>query len=129
MGFTFLEANQLVVDCTDRTLTKKDNGNLVRCLPVQDAGRPTHMQGDDFMIQRFAVEGCPPPFPKKHFSGDAAYDFFAPKDIHLRPGERTTIDTAIACHFPKGTWCLLKERSGLAHRYGIHLLGGVIDGN
>ena len=81
------------------------------------------------MIQRFAVEGLPPPFPKKHFAGDAAYDFFAPKEIHLHPGERATIDTAIACHFPKGTWCLLKERSGLAHRYGIHLLGGVVDGN
>ena len=26
-------------------------------------------------------------------------------------------------------WCLLKEKSGLAHRYGIQLLGGVVDGN
>ena len=39
------------------------------------------------------------------------------------------MDTGLACAFPKGTWCLLKEKSGLAHRYGVMLLGGVIDGN
>ena len=55
--------------------------------------------------------------------------FFAPKEIRLCPGERATVDTAVACNFPAGTWCLLKERSGLAHCYGIHLLGGVVDGN
>ena len=129
MGFTFLEANRLVVDCTERTLTQKGSGSQVRCLPVQDARQLGHPQRNDFVIQRFAVEGCLPPFPKKHFSGDAAYDFFAPREIRLRPGERATIDTAVACRFPKGTWCLLKERSSLAHRYGIHLLGGVVDGN
>ena len=26
-------------------------------------------------------------------------------------------------------WLLLKEKSGLAHRYGLQLLGGVVDGN
>ena len=39
------------------------------------------------------------------------------------------MDTGIACRFPRGTWCLLREKSGLAHRYGIQLLGGVVDGN
>ena len=129
MGFTFLEANRLVVDCTERTLTQKDSGSQVKCFPVEDACRLVHQQQKDLVIQRFAVERCLPPFPKKHFVGDAAYDFFAPKEIRLRPGERATIDTAIACHFPTGTWCLLKERSGFAHRYSIHLLGVVVDGN
>ena len=37
MGFTFLEANQLLVDCTSRTLTMKDGRGQVKCLPLQAA--------------------------------------------------------------------------------------------
>ena len=37
MGFTFLEDNALLVDCTDRTLTKKGCGSQVKCLPLQEA--------------------------------------------------------------------------------------------
>ena len=81
------------------------------------------------MVQRFPVNGSLPPYPAKKFSGDAAYDFFAPTTLRLQPGERLTVDTGIACHFPRGTWCLLREKSGLAHRYGVQLLGGVVDGN
>ena len=39
------------------------------------------------------------------------------------------MDTGVACHFPRSTWLLLKEKSGLAHRYGVQLLGGIVDGN
>ena len=91
--------------------------------------RPTQPHHDALVTQRFSIQGCLPPFPAKKFSGDAAYDFFAPTDIHLRPGARCTVDTGIACQFPRGTWLLLKEKSGLAHRYGLQLLGGVVDGN
>ena len=34
MGFTFLEDNKLVVDCTEQTLTQKDSGSQVKCLLV-----------------------------------------------------------------------------------------------
>jgi len=144
MGFTFLEANGLLVDCTSRELTTKDGGRPVKCLPVQTASadppvpsagvsppacHPTQSQPEALIVQRFPVAGCLPPYPAKKFSGDAAYDFFAPADIHLQPGERLTVDTGIACHFPRDTWCLLREKSGLAHRYGVQLLGGVVDGN
>ena len=100
-------------------------------IPAQKGGvsyQPVHAQLDSVVVQQFPVEGHLPPLPKKHFSTDAAYDFFAPREIHLRPGARATINTAVACHFPRGTWCLLKEHSRLAHQYGIQLLGGVIDG-
>ena len=136
MGFTFLEDNQLLVDCTSRTLTMKDGGGHVKCLPVQTdvanllpSCQPTQSHAEALVVQRFPVEGCLPPYPAKKFPSDAAYDFFAPAEIRIRPGERVTIDTGVACHFPHGSWCFLKEKSGLAHRYGIQLLGGVIDGN
>ena len=35
MGFTFLEANQLLVDCASWTLTMKDGSRHVKCLSVQ----------------------------------------------------------------------------------------------
>ena len=125
MGFTFLEANQLVVDCNDRALTRKGRGATVTCCPVQDGNRVA----DRVQVQRFRIQGQFPPYPRKRFPADAAWDFFAPTDIRIRPGDRVTIDTGMACAFPKGTWCLLKEKSGLAHRYGLMVLGGVIDGN
>ena len=34
MGFTFLEDNQLLVDCDGRVLTTKGEGETVRCCPV-----------------------------------------------------------------------------------------------
>ena len=135
MGFPFLEDNQLIVDCIARRLTRKDGTGHVRCLPVQTTedtcplNRPAPTHPDAFVVQRFPVQGCLPPCPAKKFSGDAAYDFFAPTAIHLRPGARCTVDSSIACQFPRGMWLLLKEKSRLAHRYGLQLLGGVVDGN
>ena len=83
------------------------------------------------MTQRFSIQGCLPPLPfAKKFSGDAAYDFFArPRTSTFAPGARCTVETGIACQFPRGMWLLFKEKSGLAHRYGLQLLGGVVDGN
>ena len=91
MGFTFLEDNQWVVDCTARTLTMHGGAKQVKCLPVQAASaqcdlaiptqkggilcQPVHEQLDSVVVQRFPVDGHLPPLPKKHFSTDAAYDF------------------------------------------------------
>ena len=114
MGFTFLEDNKLLVDCASKTLTMKDGGGQVKCLPVQadssgsifqpmdglPSCQPTRIQSDVLMVQRFPVDGCLPPCPAKKFSGDAAYDFFAPTAIRLNPGERRMVDTGIACNFP-----------------------------
>ena len=44
-------------------------------------------------------------------------------------GDRVTINIGIAYQFPQDRWCLLKERLGPAHRYGLTVLGGVLDGN
>ena len=39
------------------------------------------------------------------------------------------MNMGMACHFAHGTWLLLKEKSGLARRYGIQLLRGVVHEN
>ena len=138
MGFTFLKANRLLVGCTSRELTTKHSGKQVNCLPLQTDSatstiippscHPIQSPPDALVVQHFPIVGCLPPYPMKKFSGDATYDFFAPITIHLQPGEHLIVDTSIACHFPLNTWCLLCEKSSLAHRYGIQLLGGVVDG-
>ena len=102
MGFTFLEDNRFLVDCTSRTLTPKDGGRQVKCLQVQTAAPdpaihpaevtssccPTQSPPTDLVVQRFPIQHYLPPLPAKKFAGDAAYDFFAPTEIRLHPGER-----------------------------------------
>ena len=37
------------------------------------------------------------------------------------------MDLGVSCAFPKSTWFQLKEKLGLAYKYGLSILGGVID--
>ena len=46
---------------------------------------------------------------------------------YLRPGERITLDTGLSVEIPDGYALILKDRSGLAAKNGIHVLAGVID--
>lgn len=41
-----------------------------------------------------AEEGCE--LPRRSTIGSAAYDFFAPEDIHLIPGQWTDVDTGVS---------------------------------
>ena len=54
---------------------------------------------------------------------------FAPRSIHIRLGQRTLVDTGLACTFLRNHWCLLKDKSSLALRHGLTVLGGVVDSN
>ena len=45
----------------------------------------------------------------------------------LIPGERALVPTGLAAIIPVGYWVKFHERSGLASKSGIHILGGVID--
>lgn len=128
MGFRFLEDNKLAVDSMVRKLTNKDGKGHVKCLLVQTSidapplHRPLQPHPNALVVQRFPVEGHFPPYMVKKFSGDILYDFFAPTEICLRPGECYTVDTRVSCQFSPGTWFLLEEKSGLAHRYGLPFL-------
>lgn len=61
--------------------------------------------------------------------GDAATDIRADEEVTLKPGERHNVITNIKLLTPPGYSCVFKERSGLAGKQGIEVLGGVIDPN
>lgn len=45
----------------------------------------------------------------------------------LKPGERRVFHTGLKIAIPTGYGCIIKDRSGLAVKQGIHVLAGVID--
>lgn len=47
--------------------------------------------------------------------------------ILLRPGERRLFKTGIAIALPKNTYARIAPRSGLANKYGIDVMAGVVD--
>jgi dUTP pyrophosphatase len=61
--------------------------------------------------------------------GDAGLDLYATEASELRAGMRAAVPTGIAFEIPDGYVGLVWGRSGLASRFGIVELGGVIDSN
>ena len=61
---------------------------------------------------------------------DAAWDLFYPSNLEpitLAPGERKLCETSLSGIIEDGYWVKFHDRSGLANKYGITVLGGVID--
>ena len=69
--------------------------------------------------------------PTRATSGSAGYDFKAPCDIMLEPGESTKIPTGIRVKIEDGWWLGCLPRSGLGFKYRMQLDNtlGVIDGD
>jgi len=67
--------------------------------------------------------------PVRKREGDAGLDLYSVEDVNLNPGEWKAISTGIAVEIPKGYVGLIKDRSGLALKYALHCLAGVIDEN
>jgi len=67
--------------------------------------------------------------PQRGTSGSAGYDFYAPYDIRLAPGESTRIPTGIRAEIAEGWVLMLFPRSGLGFKYRLQLNNtvGVID--
>lgn len=69
--------------------------------------------------------------PKKKSAKAAGFDFHADLGLGgqlvLYPGRRLLIPTGISCATPANTYLRLAPRSGLADKYGIQVLAGVID--
>ena len=59
--------------------------------------------------------------------GDAGYDIVTPTDIQILPGQRKLIEVGFALEIPDGYVALIKEKSGLAVKKGLQVMGGVID--
>lgn len=69
--------------------------------------------------------------PKRSTKKSAGYDFFAPFDIFLKPGEDIKIPTGIRSYMGDGEVLLAFPRSGLGFKYYTRLANtlGIIDGD
>ncbi|HQL11928.1 MAG TPA: dUTP diphosphatase [bacterium] len=65
--------------------------------------------------------------PNYVIKGDAGLDLYSLEDYVLKPGERKVFFTGIKMEFSKRYYARIAPKSGLALKYGIDTLGGVID--
>lgn len=67
--------------------------------------------------------------PKRATIGSAGYDFYAPFDIELKPGETIKVPTGIRVKINEGWVLTLYPRSGLGFKYRLQLNNtvGIID--
>ncbi len=67
--------------------------------------------------------------PKRATTGSAGYDFFAPYDFTLNPGEEITIPTGIRAEIDPSYVLMIFPRSGLGFKYRLSLNNtvGIID--
>lgn len=67
--------------------------------------------------------------PKRATVGSAGYDFYAPIDIELKPGETILVPTGIKCRIDEGYVLMLYPRSSMGFKYRMQLDNtvGVID--
>ena len=67
--------------------------------------------------------------PKRATSGSAGYDFYAPVDLTIRPGETVKVPTGIRARMDEGWVLMIFPRSGLGFKYRLMLDNtvGVID--
>ena len=72
--------------------------------------------------------------PDKNNASDSGYDFFIVKDkdfndetFVLEAGKRKVFSTGISLELPTNYGMLMKDRSSVAVRDGLHVVAGVID--
>ena len=67
--------------------------------------------------------------PKRATVGSCGYDFFAPFDFTLNPGDSINIPTGIRCSIEEGWFLAIVPRSGLGFKYRLQLNNtiGIID--
>ena len=65
--------------------------------------------------------------PTKGSKYSAGFDLYSPIDTVVKANDRLLIDTKIQINFPYGCYGRIAPRSGLALKYGIDVLAGVID--
>jgi dUTP pyrophosphatase len=65
--------------------------------------------------------------PKYAHPGDAGMDLYSLETHVLKPLERHEFALGFAIELPKGFVALIWDKSGLAFKQGLHVLGGVVD--
>ena len=61
--------------------------------------------------------------------GDAGLDLYSREEVVLKPGERHLFKLGFAIEIPSDMVALIWDRSGMATKFGIHSMAGVIDSN
>lgn len=59
--------------------------------------------------------------------GDAGLDLYSSEDTVLEPGQVVSVPTGLAFEIPHGYAGLIWDKSGLALKHGLKMMGGVID--
>jgi len=54
-------------------------------------------------------------------------DMYAAEDTLVKRGERASVHTGVALELPEGYVALVWDKSGIAFKYGITTIGGVMD--
>ena len=69
------------------------------------------------------------PLPRRATKCSAGYDFFAPCNVTLEPGQTVTIATGIRAVMPEDVFLMIVPRSGLGFKYKLRLNNtvGIID--
>lgn len=68
------------------------------------------------------------PIPTRQTSGAAGFDLHASHDSYVPSLSRPmVVSTGIAVQIPAGYVGLIRDRSGLARKHGLLVMGGVID--
>lgn len=65
--------------------------------------------------------------PSYAHSDDAGMDLYASEECTVEVGERAQIKTGVAMAIPEGFVGLVWDKSGISHRLGMKVMGGVID--
>lgn len=67
--------------------------------------------------------------PRRATTGSAGYDFYAPFDMEIKPGETVKVPTGIRASIAEGWVLMIFPRSGLGFKYRLQLDNtvGVID--
>lgn len=65
--------------------------------------------------------------PKYAHEGDAAMDLYSAEECVIPAGKRKLVSTGISMELPEGYFASIRDRSGLAAKKGITILGGVIE--
>lgn len=59
--------------------------------------------------------------------GDVGLDLYCLEDYEIKPGERKVFDVGFALEFDNGYAAIVKDKSSLPSKGGIHTMGGVFD--
>ena len=92
----------------------------------QDATRDTQPEFFEhgLYVQLLSSQATPPTSAN---SEDAGYDLYSAADVTILPWSKELIPTDIAIMGPKGTYARIADRSGMALKHSLHVMGGVVD--